>query len=239
MSLQRYVSDELTHFVGRSFRHEYDAHERQFELLVRILKSGQLGNNLDSRVDHRAGRQFSGNEFYRSNVVCFSDIPVADLGIHMDKFSRFGLAFSKAFLAEKGANPVFYVAGNAKIDTTEEGSSTLAAYFDDKHEQLWAFYDAYLESRPEPQEDPVQEAERRRLSDLFEFLVYHFFSFVKFFDQGLAPDDDKNHYMEREWRVFGNLDFALDDVRRVIFPRRFARSFREQVPDYYGEIAFS
>ena len=71
------------------------------------------------------------------------------------------------------------------------------------------------------------------------FLIYHFFSFVKFYEEGLPPADEKNYYMEREWRVFGNLSFEIGDVRRVVFPERFSRSFREQVPDYYGEITFS
>jgi len=238
VSLQRYVSDELTHFVGRSFRHEYNAHERQFALLVEILRSGRLGKHVDSRVRFQADQTFSDNESYRSNVVCFSDIPVPDLGIHMGKFSRFGLAFPKAFLIQRGANPVYYVARNALIQTPE-GQKTLAEFFDEKHDELWAFYDAYKQRRPQAEQHPEQFREKQEITDLFHFLVYHFFSFVKFFQEGLPPDDDKNYYMEREWRVFGNLDFTLDDVRRVIFPRRFARSFREQVPDFYGEITFS
>ncbi|MCB2227635.1 MAG: hypothetical protein KQH53_13235 [Desulfarculaceae bacterium] len=239
MSLQRYVSNELTHFVGRSFRHEYDAHERQFALLVEILRSGRLGKNVDGGVRFQADQTFSDNESYRSNVVCFSDIPVPDLGIHMGKFSRFGLAFPKAFLIARGANPVYYVARNARITPPDGKERTLAEYFDEKHDELWAFYDAYKLHRPNADQDETQARETKEITDLFGFLVYHFFSFVKFFQEGLPPDDDKNYYMEREWRVFGNLDFTLDDVRRVIFPRRFARSFREQVPDFFGEITFS
>jgi hypothetical protein len=36
---QRYVGDELTHFVGRALRPDEDA---QYELLVKILSSGSL-----------------------------------------------------------------------------------------------------------------------------------------------------------------------------------------------------
>jgi hypothetical protein len=36
---QRYVADELTHFVGRALRPDEDA---QYELLVKILSSGSL-----------------------------------------------------------------------------------------------------------------------------------------------------------------------------------------------------
>lgn len=239
MSMQRYVSDELTHFVGRSFRSQYNAHERQFELLVRILKSGRLGKNLDASVDFRQDKSFSHNEYYRSNVVCFSDIPVPDLGIHMGKFSCFGLAFHKLFLIGNGANPVYYVARNSRIQTLGGGMESQGQFFEEKHQKLWAFYHEFVKENPRDGGGDELGKPGVQVKEMFEFLVYHFFSFVKFYDEGLPPDDDRNYYMEREWRVFGNLDFGLEDVRRVIFPKRFARSFREQVPDYYGEITFS
>jgi Putative abortive phage resistance protein AbiGi, antitoxin len=49
-----------------------------------------------------------------SRVICFCDIPVTDLAIHMTKYSRFGLSFLKPFLVRKGANPVLYVANNSQ-----------------------------------------------------------------------------------------------------------------------------
>jgi abortive phage resistance protein AbiGi (putative antitoxin) len=45
--------------------------------------------------------------------ICFCDIPVTDLEIHMKKYSRVGLSFLKPFLVSKGANPVLYVANNS------------------------------------------------------------------------------------------------------------------------------
>ena len=43
------------------------------------------------------------------------DIPVEDLGIHITKYSRFGLSFIKSFLINKGANPVFYVSRGSMV----------------------------------------------------------------------------------------------------------------------------
>jgi hypothetical protein len=51
-------------------------------------------------------------------VVCFCDIPLPDLPLHMTKYSRFGIAFRREFLISFGANPVFYVANNATVAVT-------------------------------------------------------------------------------------------------------------------------
>jgi len=124
---QRYVSGELTHFVGRGRSRRY-----QFELLVKILKTGWLvARGLQPEgskpVDHvttthfRWDRKLSDNMMYLPSMVCFCDIPVADLGLHVSKYGRFGLAFSKDFLVPKGASPVFYIAKAAEYTVVREG----------------------------------------------------------------------------------------------------------------------
>src|SRR5215208_1282488 len=100
MSTQRYVSPELTHFVGKG-----RAEDEQYAMLVKdILKSGTLVSGSRPRDD---------TEAWDAQVVCFCDIPVTDLEIHMKKYSRFGLSFIKRFLVDKGANPMLYVANNS------------------------------------------------------------------------------------------------------------------------------
>ena len=143
----------------------------------------------------------------------------------MGKFSRFGLAFNKSLLIRRGANPVFYVAGNSLIK--EDGKEvSRAELFDRFHERIWRFF-----SR--------EAGEACQDREVMDFLARQVFGYVKFYDDGLASDDDRNFYMEREWRISGSLEFKLGDVRRVIFPERFARSFRQDVPEYFGEITFS
>lgn len=234
MSLQRYVSDELTHFVGRGLKREPQAEERQFELLVSILRGGCLGTAGDALVQRRVGELFSNNEYYKAGMVCFSDIPVPDLAIHMGKFSRFGLAFDKSFLIQRGANPVFYVARNSMARLAQGQSRERAAYFEQWHEKIWDYFQEAEQARAAGSDEATREIRR-----LLGFLVYHFFSFVKFYDEGLPADHPENFYMEREWRIFGDLSFDLGDVRRVIFPEAFARRFRAELPEYYGTIVFS
>src|SRR5919107_123559 len=120
MPSQRYVSPELTHFVGKGL-----SEEEQYSLLVNdILRGGCL--KFPPIDDSRCIEGLSGNlplvggtsdddtEAGYSQRVCFCDIPVTDLEIHMNKYSRFGLSFLKNFLVGKGANPVLYVAENSQ-----------------------------------------------------------------------------------------------------------------------------
>ena len=235
MENQRYVSDELTHFVGRRHGREPDGEECQYRLLVDILRSGLLGTQSQVFAGPSKDQRFSDNQYYKADMVCFSDIPVADLAIHMGKFSRFGLAFNKSFLIERGANPVFYVARNSMAKLAHGQTRRRDEYFDQWHEKIWDYFGEVMDAHATGGEGE----DTREIRRLLGFLVYHFFNFVKFYDQGLAADHPENFYMEREWRIFGNLGFELDSVRRVIFPEKFARRFRADLPEYYGAIIFS
>ncbi len=76
------------------------------------------------------------------------------------------------------------------------------------------------------------------ITDLNWFFNYSIFSYLKFFDQSLSEDDPENYYFEREWRVLGEVKFDIKDVRRVLLPEEYAKRFREDLPDYYGQITF-
>src|SRR5919107_4157370 len=120
MPAQRYVSPELTHFVGKDL-----TEDAQYSVLINhILKAGWLKHDptnptpsevLKSRQLVGGGPPHGDTEAMYSQVVCFCDIPVTDLQLHMNKYSRFGLSFLKPFLIAKGANPVLYVANNSPM----------------------------------------------------------------------------------------------------------------------------
>ncbi len=127
---QRYISKELTHFVGRTL-----SEEEQYQLLVHIITSGRLTHPLHMidawpHLEIKTKRRISMNEMYNPMVVCFCDIPVTDVYIHMKKYSRFGLSLLKHFLVPKLANPVFYVTKNSIVGNPSEGYSTRAEKFD-------------------------------------------------------------------------------------------------------------
>jgi hypothetical protein len=108
---QRYVSHELSHFVGKG-----KPDDEQYDLLVdEIIKPGRLMHpphdpNQPRGVSLDLSKPISTVEAIKYQVVCFCDIPIDDLAIHVKKYSRFGLAFTKEFLIDQGACPVFYVA---------------------------------------------------------------------------------------------------------------------------------
>jgi hypothetical protein len=119
---QRYVSKELTHFVGRGCRKPDGSHDEdaQYALLVKILREGCLLHRLDcpdgpARCVFHGGGSFGARTMIHVDAVCFCDIPAPDLAIHMEKYRSFGLSFLKSFLVRQGANPGFYVASDSVV----------------------------------------------------------------------------------------------------------------------------
>lgn len=93
MPTQRYISRELTHFVGRDEASDDD----RFRLLVKILTTGLLTPHAKnpeegniSRVDTTG--KLSDESMFLGRVTCFCDIPLSDLDIHMSKYGQFGIA---------------------------------------------------------------------------------------------------------------------------------------------------
>jgi|GEM_PF-3339833 len=233
--------------------------EQLYERLVSILKEGQLktggketgvnadpsigkeGMTVEHVITYEVGSR-SLQKIFDPAVICFCDIPVEDIGIHVSKHSPFGLAFSRGFLLERGTNPVLYLAEDTKVG---EGAGTLGSLFiDEMNRALHLLSELQLaHSHPAgaPRFQGVQGLPHGVTHDatlIHQFLLIHVFAFVKAFRGDSADDDPENYYMEREWRRYGDLDFTLEDVCRVYLPRRFAKRLRADLPDYYGQVTF-
>jgi len=239
LKMQRYVSNELTHFVGRD---EPDD-EAKYALLVRILGTGILTNPQQDEGLHIKAKKFSENKMFNPKMVCFCDIPVDDFGIHMGKYSKFGLSFSKPFLVQKGASPVFYIAMNSVIQTwlhDENGGGeveiTRGDYFDQMSKENERLF--WITQVGEAALRTGVTDEKLLWRDLHRFLAFQVFSFVIFFDEKKSDDDEKNFYMEREWRVLGSVKFDISDVSRIVLPGIYGERLRRDFPDYAGQITF-
>lgn len=248
----QYVSDELTHFVGRHLSGDVDG---QFNLLVSILRSpclrasyrAEFGVGSHLRADTR--RRLSSNKAVREAVVCFCDIPLPHLPIHFKKYSQFGIAFSKRYLTRRGASPVFYVAQNAAPpERPGNGPPSLGEAFDSLYSEMnelamemgqfanpaigqtcpglqFTFKHSPAGTTPELQ---ILGKLRAFTAELESML----FARLKFFIVGLPDEHSDNYYMEREWRKVGDLVFQWDDIARVILPAAFVPRLADRLPDF-------
>ena len=278
MKKQNYVSDELTHFVGRSQPHD----EARYALLLKILAEGKLldishvgkrhtiltaiGEEQNSgfsktvtfssypSVLHDTDASLADNRLLQFELVCFCDIPLSDVGIHCAKYSYFGLAFRKEFLVSQGAGPVMYVprAGQMTVRIfghekgtddevfTEEKSIPREYLYDGlmgRHNQLGL---ARYEHLQRLAADATNRGDRDGTAAAFQqlqtMLLYQtaieafMFGFLKYFDPSLPEDHIDNYYMEREWRVAGQVAFSESDVARVIVPQDYAERARADLP---------
>lgn len=253
---QRYISTELTHFVGRG-----KPEREQYALLEHILKNGLLSHPPHVRGQKSSnainfGKKLSNNELYNVGMVCFCDIPSSDFSVHMSKYSRFGLAFPKSHLIPKGALPVFYVARNAKLvgaedernwgeylDIAADGTNEMMRH---SIKRLMPRVLATVKLPAGKFRDFVGRAVASLINEYPAWLgvslstvLHHFLSYVKVFDDRLPEDHIDNFYMEREWRVLGNVEFTLGDVTRIILPKAYAGQLRASFPDYAGQVQFS
>jgi hypothetical protein len=258
---QRYISKELTHFTGGDCikPDRTPDEDAQYACLVKILRDGRLLHRRDcpdgpARFEFRGDKSFMQRTMIHVDAVYFCDIPVPDFAVHTVKYSPFGLSFLKSFLIRQGANPAFYVAGDSVIPPDHPGAKVLFPDPKRRPEPL---------TRAELMERLIKDhlvSDNRLLAEAFREKVdkgltprgtvfsaaaildsmirSDFLSFCVPFDSKKDDTDKENYYMEREWRVIGDVKFKLDDVCRVILPGRYAKRFREDVPEYFGQIAF-
>ncbi|MGH9866911.1 MAG: abortive infection system antitoxin AbiGi family protein [Candidatus Polarisedimenticolia bacterium] len=181
------------------------------------------------------------------SAVCFCDIPLRDLGVHMGKYGQFGLAFPKPFLIAQGASPVFYVAQNAAAVVQ---GGTRGKYFN-RMSQIYSPIRAFLFSHGGGQgmEDldlqellekyPTLRSDEavRRLANNLDLLTAFFdrdiLGYVKCFDASLSDADEHNYYLEREWRVATDVAFELRDIAFVIVPE----AYRVQCQNEFAAIS--
>jgi len=272
---QRYVSDELTHFVGARL----STAEERYALLLDIFGAGLLkapglsdealeqtpdGPRKTMRYTITIGHDesLSSNRKYAASIVCFADIPVEDLPLHIRKYSEFGLAFSKRFLVAQGANPVFYIAASSSTNVrnplandprNDEIVKSLARQNNNRgyaaHYTRGELFDVAERIQSEllplyPKWDPGARASvpahLTPSHDLLrEFLASYLFAYMKFFDPDLADDHPDNYYMEREWRVIVPVTFSPTDVTRILIPQAFAARLRVDLPAYTGQVTFT
>jgi|BarGraIncu01122A_1022018.scaffolds.fasta_scaffold02578_1 Putative abortive phage resistance protein AbiGi, antitoxin len=251
-AMQRYVSKELTHFVGKNLRKEImdknQRREEQYNILLKIIKEKCISYHPhfpDEPPTTRRTRivypgNFSNNVMINPSMVCFCDIPIEDLGIHIRKYSHFGLSFQKSFLIKKGATPLLYVERNSAFISTfrsEYFDEMVKLYFE-SCSSIGSLHDLIKnESNPEEFIKMVESTPKE--CDKISGFILYLLSYIKFFDSSKSDDDEENFYMEREWRSPCYILFEIADICRIILPSSYSKRFRNDVPGYVGQITFS
>jgi hypothetical protein len=219
-----YISNELFHFVGR---HE-PTPDKQFELLLKILNQSYLRSTRqrDEEMTLNVHEKIISGELTRVAAICFCDIPRQSLKIHMNKYSQFGISFSKRYLSSKGAKPVIYIPIKSDIQGRGNRGEVIP-------ERTRILLNALVEMRKSKNEinqalssNPRLQNSVNAASNQWSFLASEFYYFIKMFDEDLEEDNDKNYYMEREWRLVNSpkrtiLNFTLDDINALIVPYNY------------------
>lgn len=211
--------------------------------MVKIIREGVLKPRIGSpeglvaiSIEQPKGRLTS-NTGYVPTSVSFCDIPESEFNLHIGKYSRFGLGFLKAFVLERGATPMFYVANNSWVPRPAFSNRfsigervTRSTEFDDYWEASGRLVELTW----------LQQAGEMRdiLHKIHIFMNFNILPYLKFWNDALPDDDRENYYMEREWRTLGPVKFRLTDIRRAVLPESFAARFREDFPEYFGQISF-
>jgi hypothetical protein len=245
---QRYVSDELTHFVGRNLPSD----QARYELLVRILsevEDNREGHKLHIKhADYEPGtsgsigirpdKRLADNELFSPQMTCYCDIPLEDLHIHMAKYSRFGIAWHKDFMVERGANPVIYMSKDSHL--TDHRYNVRAERIRRREKFFNEVVPEWLNARMHAWQGlgalKNGRLDQQKLTGMENAILSYFLGYVVFFDANLPEDHKDNFYMEREWRLLGHLAFNISDVSRIILPTEFASPFRRDIPQYAGSV---
>ncbi len=242
-SQQRYISNELTHFVGKG-----KTSEEQYQLLLKILKEGKLihwrnevikvGGVSGTTMEFNPKAKVSKNEMFNPGMICFCDIPTGDINIHIRKYSPFGLSFAKHLIVQRGGSPVYYISGKTPImhSIFGNGCNNKGELFDKIVPELYK----YIIGNIKLQSPSGTESSRLQQKVQFvSFLALHIFGYLKCFDHELKEDEEDNYYFEREWRIIGNLTFRISDIKRIFISQDYATRFREDVPQYHGQLTFA
>ena len=266
--MNRYTSNNLCHFVGRS----RNTDEERFKLLVTIIKGRKLISDLSNpnnpsstfNVGYRC--ENVGEVFGKCDCICFCDIPNESLEIHTQKYSKFGMGFEKKFIAEKGAHPVMYVPQNYAIvergDNNEECVSSTPKMPQDYFSYILStttYLLPLLEMSAVPERLHSNELDFTPWLSLVDGNVAKAFfdrkihplvfsilqgvatnmAYVKLYDVTLPDDHPDNYYMEREWRSLHKVEFELNDIKTIYLPNEsYHDRFMIEFPEYVGEFYY-
>ncbi len=244
---QNYISNTLYHFVGRGNKSDDDI----FEILNKILSTQEMLFDPDKKypdavkmLDKSTINKLG--EISRIPAICFCDIPANNLGIHMNKYSQFGIGFKKQNLCNKGVRPVWYIPIDASstIVTSEKVGSRFPKDLYNILNSTSTIITKLTEHTniTDNKNQLTEDADLQNALNLLHsghfFILAELAWFFKFYDSRLPDTDEKNYYFEREWRkVNGNLSFNHEDIECIVVPsNKYKEKLLKNFAQYRIEI---
>ena len=241
--VNRYVSEELFHFVGRSGPNK---NECNWNVLEKVLNNGCVSHfphNVDwggKGLTADFKKSLANGELIEPQITCYCDVPFDSLRIHCEKYGRFGLSLHRKLLIKHGARPVTYVPMTHEDQEPSSGRQLL-------EEIQLHFHKLHNHVAFDPELNKIREQGTTRgqppnnlneaICAIDRILVKDVLAFIKPFDSTLPDNHRDNYYMEREWRKFGNMLFKPGDIIRVVVAKGYKQRVQAEFPDLADKVS--
>ena len=157
-----------------------------------------------------------------SRVCCLTDIPIAHLSYHANRYGKFAIGFHRDAAVRCKFNPVFYTLHDAEVlRFVYEGLAGLQGVDLSPFEYVVCNANLTCEHGHEAESGDLEddiwtEAEYvQETVNVAKRSFEHFLAFVKTFDQS----EFSTIYCEREWRSVETFSFTFDDVAMIVVPK--------------------
>jgi hypothetical protein len=167
-----FISDTLMHWTGRN-----KPEDQAFDIIRRIVESRKLLLTYCPNYTDLPEKLAT-----KTQMVCFTDIPLSLSREHCESFGEFGVGFNKKRMMAYGANPVLY--------TTDEMRNKVHAFI----------------SLVKKLHSEEVDRESRSQGDRYQFTSEQFWALFDMMGltQEYSYDDDRINYYQREWRISYN-----------------------------------
>jgi hypothetical protein len=231
----------MFHFVGHATP---DNDVKNFETICKVHTDccishkphGSTPGKISYTVD--IDKRLFSEELIVPTVTCFADIPELSLAVHVTKYGRFGLGFSRHFLTYKGARPVTYIPLRDDVFQGIFGCALLQD-IEAVYKGFLALYETKITNTAKQMSRSlgvIPSTEEETLIGIKSVIEKDFLAFLKPFNSQLDASDPQNYYMEREWRKFANLQFSFNDVRKVYVAQGYKDSLARMFPALVSPI---
>lgn len=238
--VSKYASDDLFHFVGHSSPSDDNSnYGRLREVLGSICISHFPHDGSWGKVSHTTtwDNRLETERLIVPSVTCYADIPFEALSIHTSKYGKFGIALPRWLLTKHGARPVTYIPMRSDDWQSINGLTLLR----DIEAIVKGFKELVVDTqeREEPRSRTLGKkpsTPEEAISALHSMLLKDFLAFIKPFNSELPHNHPNNFYMEREWRMYGNMKFEAGQVSRILVAKGYKDQTIEDFPAYGDRV---